>query len=76
MGLWRMEAVGQFISLTYQRDGGSGGKALQRCGYTEVVAKTDLEAWVFAEMAQFDMAVLTDGCVVFRGSTPTDGARA
>jgi hypothetical protein len=76
MGLWRMEAAGEFVSLTYLRDLASGSKAVQRCGYTELAAKTDLEAWVFSEMAPGDVAVLTDGRLVFRGGTPADGARA
>jgi hypothetical protein len=76
MGLWRMEAAGEFISLTYMKSVASGANAVQRCGYMELAAKTELEAWVFSEMAVGDVAVLTDGRVVFRGGTPTDGARA
>jgi hypothetical protein len=76
MGLWRMQAVGEFVSLTYLKDLGPGSKAVQRCGYTELVAKTDLEAWVFSEMGPWDVAALADGRVVFRGGTPADGARA
>jgi hypothetical protein len=76
MGLWRMEAAGEFVSLTYLKNFRAGASAVQRCGYMELAAKTELEAWVFSEMAVGDVAVLTDGRLVFRGAAPADGARA
>ncbi len=64
MALWRIEVVGDRITLTYQDSVFPGGSAPKQCGEGAIALLADLEAWVASEAAGWDLLLMAGGTFV------------
>jgi hypothetical protein len=71
VALWRLEAVGEVVTLTYV----SAEKAPQKCGEADRSAESELEAWVAEQMQVWDACTVTSGRTFVRVTAPAGGAR-